>query len=121
MGNGGRRPGAGRPKGSKNALPLGAVSAIRALNLRVPDNAKPEAADLANEALETVVAVMRGEERSPGLAFARLASARAVREEVCGKVADKSEITGKDGGALEVVIRDLSKEQDDADPDSSAA
>jgi hypothetical protein len=90
---GGARPGAGRPPGSRNTLPLGAVSAIRALKLRVPKDAPEEHAELAGEALETVVDVMRGREKSAGLAFARLSAARAVREEICGKVTDKLEVT----------------------------
>lgn len=90
--HGGHRLGAGRPKGAKNALPQGAVAALRALKHRVPEGTPEELADLAGEALETVADVMRGRFRRGGTE--RLNAARAVREEVCGPVKQKLEHTG---------------------------
>lgn len=98
---GGRRPGAGRPSGARNALPLGAVSAIRALKLRVPEGAVPAVADLAGEALETVVDVMRG--RGGRGASVRLMAAKEVRLETCGPMPTKLEHSGAGGGP--VVVR----------------
>lgn len=107
--HGGRRPGAGRPKGAKNALPQGSVAALKAAGLRVPSTASPEERELANVALSRMVDVML-EQVHPNSAYSVLTSSRAIREEICGPVAQKHEVAGKDGGALEVVIRDLSKE-----------
>lgn len=87
-------PGPGRPRGAKNALPAGAVSAIKSLRLRVPDDAHPEAAKVADEAFETVVSIMRGKEKNVGQALARLSAARVVRDEVCGPIAKKVDVSG---------------------------
>jgi hypothetical protein len=92
-GRGGRRPGAGRPPGSKNALPQGAVAAIRALKLRVPADASPEVEELAAETLATTVEIMRRGYRTRG-AMVRLLAAKEARVEVCGKVAEKHEHSG---------------------------
>lgn len=107
--NGGKREGAGRPEGSSNALPLGAVEAIKSLRYRVPEGAPEVLADVAGEAFATVVGVMRGEYPD---GFARMAAAKHVREEVCGPLAQKHLIGGAEGEKpLEVVIRDLAKEE----------
>jgi hypothetical protein len=98
--HGGKRVGAGRPPGAGNALPQGAVAAIRALKHRVPDKTPEELADLAGEALETVAEVMRGRFRRGGME--RLQAARTVREEICGPVPKRHELSGPDGGALEI-------------------
>ena len=105
MPRGGRRAGAGRPKGSQDKLPRGAVAAIKALRHRVPEGTPEPLADVADEAFATVVEVMRGEVLEG--ARERLSAAAAVREEVCGPIPKKTEVSGKDGGALEVVIRDV--------------
>lgn len=92
---GGKRPGAGRPQGSKNTLPLGAVKAIKVAGLRVPESATPQERQLADRALERIVDVM--EERVfafGGQAHAVLTAARGIREEICGKVADKHQLDG---------------------------
>jgi hypothetical protein len=101
--NGGRRPGAGRPPGSRNALPAGTARAIKALRHRVPEGVAPQLADVADEAFAAVVAVMR-KPATPG-AFARLQAAAAIREEVCGPVPKKHEVTGKDGEAIKHEVR----------------
>jgi hypothetical protein len=100
---GGRREGAGRPEGANNALPSGAVSAIRALRLRVPDAAPLLAAELAGEALERIVDVMRGKVR-PERAFPTLTAAKAVREEVCGPIVKKHEVAGPGGAPVTITI-----------------
>lgn len=94
MPRGGRRPGAGRPRGTSNPLPLGAVGAIKALGLRVPENTPQRYADDANEAYDTVVSVMRGE-IDPEMAKVKLSAARVVREEVCGPVKQQVEHSGQ--------------------------
>jgi hypothetical protein len=106
-GRGGARKGAGRPDGSTNALALGEVRALKSLRHRVPDGAAPELADVAGEAFEAIVQVMRGE-ISPmnGQAAAILKASSMVREEVCGPVAQKLHVGGPNGEALEIVIRD---------------
>lgn len=92
-GRGGARPGAGRPAGAKNALPQGSVKAIKAANLRVPKDASPAEREAANHALERIVDVM-DERVSSFQAFAVLQAARIVREDICGKVAEKHEHSG---------------------------
>lgn len=89
---GGRRPGAGRPKGATNALEVGEVAAIKAMRWRVPDAAPPPAADAAGEAFTALVEVMR----KPFVRGSRekLAAARAIREEVCGPVKQQVEHSG---------------------------
>lgn len=66
--------------------------ALKALRFRVPPGTPEPLADLAGEALETVADVMRGKVYRGG--FERLTAARTVREEICGKVADKHEHSG---------------------------
>lgn len=89
---GGKRPGAGRPRGSRNALPAGAVGALRALRFRVPKDIAPELADAAGEALETVVKVMRGKVKRG--AIASLTAARVLREEICGPIPKQVQVAG---------------------------
>lgn len=89
---GGPRPGAGRPKGADNALPLGAVAAIKAANLRVPDSATPAERELAALALIRTVDVMM-ERVSSFSMHGVLTAARSLREEVCGKVAEKHDVS----------------------------
>lgn len=107
---GGKRPGAGRPKGATNALPAGAVAAIKAARLRVPADATPEAAQLAGRALERIIDVM--EDRCGMGSFAVLGAARALREEVCGPLKQKVEHTGAEGGPL--VVKVVVEADDDA-------
>lgn len=88
---GGRRPGAGRPKGATNALALGEVRAIKALRLRVPESTPEPLASVADEAFDVVVRTMRGEQFDPGMAQVQLRAAAMVREEVCGPVKQRVE------------------------------
>lgn len=100
---GGKRPGAGRPQGTTNVLEYGAVSALKSLRHRVPEGIAPELADIAGEAFQRMVAVMRGEV-SGSDAFPVLTAAKAIREDVCGPIKQKLEVGGPDGGALQVSI-----------------
>ena len=93
-GAGGKRPGAGRPPGSTNVLGLGEVAAVKALGLRVPESARPEHRAIADEAFETIVSVMRGEIYDPQVAAIRRNAAKDVREEICGPVKQKVELSG---------------------------
>lgn len=89
---GGRRPGAGRPEGTKNVLPLGAVAALKVGLKRVPDEAAPEERELASLAMGRITDVLM-ERVSPFSAFAVLQAGKHIREEICGKVADKLDVT----------------------------
>lgn len=89
---GGKRAGAGRPEGTKNVLPLGAVSALRVGLKRVPDDAIPEERELASLAMGRITDVLM-ERVSPFSAFAVLQAGKHIREEICGKVADKLDVT----------------------------
>lgn len=92
---GGRRPGAGRPKDSKNVLDYGEVAAIAAAKLRPPPaEAPPEVHQLAARALVRLVDVMEAkvwEKQARNV----LAAATRIREEACGPLAQKVEHTGK--------------------------
>jgi hypothetical protein len=100
---GGKRPGAGRPKGSRNALPYGAVQAVEAVSLRVPEGASPAAKALADRAFQRVVDVL--EERVDfKMAPPVLKAATIIREEVCGPLAQKLEHSGPGGQALSISI-----------------
>ena len=88
---GGARPGAGRPEGTNNVLPIGAVAAIKAGNLRVPDTATPAERELAALALGRTVDVMM-ERVSSFSMHGVLTASRLIREEICGKVAEKHEV-----------------------------
>jgi hypothetical protein len=90
---GGRRPGAGRPRGSKDVLPRGSVAAIKVANLRVPADATPEQAALADVCQQRIIDVMM-EDVGSVAAFSVLTAAKTLREEVCGKVAEKHEHSG---------------------------
>lgn len=100
---GGARPGAGRPEGSTNALPMGAIQAIKALNLRVPESTPEPLKALANRALERVADVLE-EEVDFRQANAVLKAATMLREEICGPVAQQVKHSGPNGEALSVVI-----------------
>lgn len=93
--NGGKRDGAGRKAGTKNALALGEVAATKAAGLRVPESATPAQRALADRALQRIAAVM--EERVGGFAStAVLKAATHIREEICGAVKQKIEHSGFD-------------------------
>lgn len=88
--NGGKRAGAGRPEGSKNALPLGEVRALKALGLRIPEGASADEQDYALHTESRIIAVMQGEVH-PSLAMAVLKAASTLREEQLGPVKQKVE------------------------------
>lgn len=73
-------------------LPQGAVKAIKVANMRVPESASPEERALADRALQRIIDVME-EDVVSFSAFSVLTAARGIREEICGKVADKHEHT----------------------------
>jgi hypothetical protein len=89
------KPGPGRPPGSDNALPLGAVGAIKSLRHRLPEGLPEEVVEVADRAMGTVIAVMDGKIYHDTMA--RLGAAKYVREEICGPIAQKIEHTGLEG------------------------
>lgn len=106
-GRGGRREGAGRPSGTTNALGMGEVRAVKACRLRVPETATPEQAELADRALQRVIDVM--EEQVPyQRATSVLGAAARIREEVCGPVKQKHEVSGPGGAPINFAV-DLSE------------
>ncbi len=100
---GGKRPGAGRPEGSANTLGYGEVRAVKACRLRVPADATPEQAELADRALQRLVDVME-EKVFYQVAGTVLGAATRVREETCGPLKQKHELTGADGEPLSISI-----------------
>lgn len=94
-------PGRGRPKGSKNALPLGAVKALQTCRWRIPDGTSEAMADVADHALSRVLDVL--DERVPAnKAHAVLKAAQIAREEICGPIAQRLEHSGPGGGPIAV-------------------
>lgn len=97
--HGGKRSGAGRPRGSQNTLGYGEVKALGVARLKLPETASQGEADLAAVALGRIVDVMNGvvDFRQSGSV---LKAATRIREEICGPLAQKYEMTGKDGGPV---------------------
>ena len=97
MARGGTRPGAGRPKGSKN---------------KTTEKNRARLADLAQEytkdALQTLVTVMRDDDAPHS---AKVNAATAVLDRAHGKPVQTAEVTGKDGGPIQ--YQDMSEDQVD--------
>ncbi len=86
-----RAGGGGRPLGSTNVLPQGAIEALKILKFRVAPGMPEAAAELAGDALEQTIKVMHGKvpaRRAP----AALKAAIRVRDEICDPVVQKSEV-----------------------------
>lgn len=111
---GGKRPGAGRKLGSKDVLPHGTVAALNAAHVaqrRLGKNdADPEALKALEKVYERVGAVLEGKVWFQDAGHVLKASAM-VADAVAGPLAQKHEVGGTGGGPLEVVIRDLAKEE----------
>lgn len=73
------------------------------MKLRLPVDATPEQAQLAGEALENIVKVMRGEVAADMAAHVRGAS-KDIREEICKPVPKPVALTDADGESLQVSI-----------------
>lgn len=108
---GGKRDGSGRPKDAPNLLEYGETSAIRAMKLRVPKDASYEEEQLAGEAFENLVKVMRGEVLPDMAAHVRNA-AKDVREEICKPIPKPMALTDADGKSLTVNVISLAGEED---------
>lgn len=87
---GGKRTGAGRKKGTFNALPLGAVQAIQAMGYRVPEGAQEHLRQVADRAWERIQDVMEGRVDFKAMQPV-LKAACVLREEVCGSLTQKHE------------------------------
>lgn len=79
------------------------MRAVKAAGLRIPADATPEARALADRCQQRIIDVM--EERvyflqAPGV----LKAASGLREEICGPVPKRHELTGKDGEALTINV-----------------
>jgi hypothetical protein len=103
-----RSPPGGRPRGSKNVLGLGEVKALKAAGLRVPKDAPEGHRELADEALQRIVDVMRGDV-SYLEAGSVLKASTHLRSEICGEVTKKVEASGPDGGPLEIIVKTVAE------------
>ncbi len=97
MPRGGARPGAGRPRLSddrdEDIFSPETYRALRSVrnSVRVPADAPDDHREIADEAFDTIVEVMRGRVH-PFMATVRLKAASMVREEICGPVVRKIEV-----------------------------
>ena len=73
----------------------------RAMSWRVPADAPPPVKAIADEALEALVAVMRQPDRH---ARERVAACTRIRDEVCGMLSTRTEISGSGGAPMAVSI-----------------
>ena len=115
-----RNPPGGRPRGSKSLLEKGAVRALTALRLRVPEKATPEAAELADETFGHIVSVMRRETAGFGTQDV-LRAAAMVREEICGRVPQTNVVTGSDGGPPEFCFQVIFSAPKPVEPKSESS
>lgn len=114
-GNGGAREGAGRPVGTGHPNPLeyGEVAALKSLKREPAPEASEGVKRLADEALCTIIEVMRGE---AGFSSQdRLRAATLVRHETCGPLVQRMEQSGPDGGPLVVVLDEVKDEPAEGD------
>lgn len=93
---GGARPGAGRPKGIKNTLPLGMVKAMKAISRRLPSDASEDEKTVVERSLQRVADVMEGKVHS-SIATPVLKAATYLNEEICGPVARTVNLNAKLG------------------------
>lgn len=84
-------------------LPKGAIQAVKALGLRVPEGTDPALREVADRAFQRVVDVL---EERVGFQQAGhvLKAATVLREEVCGPLAQTVKHTGPNGEALAINI-----------------
>lgn len=101
---GGARPGAGRPEGTTNALPIGYVKALKGLRHRVPEGTPEALADVADTAMDRLVDVMMERVEDAQLASQVLKAATSLRAEICGPPTQRHEVSGKDGQGLSISI-----------------
>jgi len=101
MPRGGARKGAGRPpKTEKKILPTPKI--IRAAGYRVPPEASPEMRELADRALQRMSDVMEESVAAP-IAPSVLKASTALREEICGPIEKKIQVSG----SLEAMLKTL--------------
>lgn len=103
VGHGGARPGAGRPPGTRNALPKGAAKTLKAHRRFVklgPDATRGQL-EAAMEAEQALLEVLRSDWKKPG-AHARITSAAAVLDRAAGAVTKPVTVASPDGGPLRV-------------------
>lgn len=103
--NGGPRPGAGRPKGSKNDLRLGEIRAVKAMRFRVPADVSEPVGKVADRAFQRLVDVMEARVYHKH-ANTTLQAATRLREEICGPVKQKIEHSGDAEAPLQIVIKE---------------
>ena len=116
--NGGRREGAGRPKGSKSALPLGDVKALKSLRRRIPDEVSEEDAETAEDAFKVMVDVMTGKIHEKNGGRLRLSAATAVREDVC--IPKKQQVEHSVDSSLSALIAGTHEDADGGNDDRMA-
>jgi hypothetical protein len=85
----------GRPLGSTDSLPRGAIEALKTAKFRVKAEYKadPNACEVAGDALDVMVKVMHGRVHSRRAPSA-LKAATAVRHEICEPVQQEVKVSG---------------------------
>ena len=82
------------------------LKAFDAVRINVPENTAPEVAALADEAIATVLKVMRGQTGRHSLT--QLTAAGVIRDEICGPIKQRLSIEGAGGPPRMSVTIDMS-------------
>lgn len=90
---GGSRPGAGRKPGSTNVLEYGEVKAVKVAGLRVPVGAPQEVKALADRAQQRIIDAMECKVHYLD-GNTVLKAATRLREEICGPLTQKVQVSG---------------------------
>lgn len=91
-GRGGKRPGAGRPEGARNALPSGTVGALNAAFLaqkRLGSGGDPESLAALRRVYERIGDVLEENITVPAMAGAVLKAAETIADTVAGPMVQK--------------------------------
>lgn len=106
---GGKRQGAGRPKGVSEPLPRGSVKALRFLARRTPKDAVPDDHEAIALVEQRVTDVLAGKVHA-SIASAVLKAACVVADGVCGTAEQKHVLSGPDGGPVRILRVDMGDE-----------
>jgi hypothetical protein len=97
---GGRRPGAGRPFGALDRVPRPTHGQIATITRHIPADATPAERQAAIYGLQRLVE-LASDDDNPTVA---IKAAIRLRDEICGVLTQRHEVTGAGGGAITVEV-----------------